>query len=120
VVNLSQHSLVVFLLGYPEKVLAELCEFLKYGSSSGIIRVILTYLYSGVDDLHYEGRVVSLLFEHYLLTVVIVLRQGQMVYYFYLVAENEVVLFVIDPVDLSDNLPHSRSPPRRRSLRVVI
>ena len=117
-------GLISLLLRYPEEVLIEGSKTFKNGRPPNIIWVVLSYLNSWINDLHYEESVVSLISQFrnlYILSFVCLLPfDANIVTYFNAVGKDKVILNVIPSVDLCDDLPHSRSSPRNGSLRVTI
>jgi hypothetical protein len=91
--------LVFLLLGDKEEVLIELCELLEYCPFPRIFTVVLRYLNDGVDHLHNEASIIP---------IILILNLD-------IVAEEEIVLLVVDTVDFVDYVAHSKSASRGRS-----
>ena len=108
-----QLLLVLLLPADPEKMLVELRENLGDCPPSGVALADLSDLDGCVEDLHDEGGIVSALSQlndlYFLVKLVLFLADGEVVLDLKAAPEDEVVLWVLGPVDVVDGLSHSRS-----------
>jgi hypothetical protein len=108
-----QLLLVLLLPADPEEMLIELRKDLRDCSPSGVALADLSDLDGCVEDLHDEGGIVSALSQlndlYFLVELVLFLADGEVVLDLKAAPENEVVLWVLGPVDVVDGLSHSRS-----------
>jgi hypothetical protein len=107
--------LVLLLLTNPEEVFVELNKLFEDCPFPRVIPVVLRHLDDGVDDPHDEIRVV-IIFRKYYFAIVLssafnVIPQCEVVTDLDAVAEDEVVLFVVDTVNLVDDISHAECAP---------
>ena len=112
--------MVLLLLDCPKEVFVELSKLLEDSSVSFVLLAVLRGFDDGVDDLHDEWSVVSILVEFNGLIALLILFEFEILAYLYFAGEQEVVLLVLQPVDVCDGLSHARSASGDRGLRIVV
>jgi hypothetical protein len=104
-----KNLLILFVLHRPKEFLVELRKLFKHGSVPYILAVFLSNLNDRIYDPHYEFRIILIFPGLFVLKVVTD---------FDFVCEEEIVFFIIDSANLTDDFPHSRCASCWRSLRV--
>ena len=115
-----EHRLHLLAVGSPDEVLIKLSKYLLYRPLPLVLLVQLGHLDSSVNDLHDELRVIPILPKYYIFLPVVVSFYFQILANFDVICINEIVLLIIDPIHLVDNLPHPWCASRCRRLGIVM